>query len=72
MLTKKGHKVAFAVDGEDFLKVMRVDDGGEDAVGGGCGGALHLTASSKQAFAAFDVVLIDRHMPKLEGPEAIR
>ena len=49
LLGKKGHKVSFAEDGEEFIKVM------EDSVAN-----------------AFDVVLIDRHMPKLDGPDATR
>ena len=49
LLTKKGHDVAFAEDGQEFLKII------EDS-----------------AAKPFDVVLIDRHMPKLEGPAATR
>ena len=49
VLTKKGHAVSFAEDGEEFLKVME-----------------------NSPANAFDVVLIDRHMPKLDGPEATR
>ena len=49
VLTKKGHAVSFAEDGEEFLKVME-----------------------NSPANAFDVVLIDRHMPKLDGPDATR
>ena len=60
LLATKGHRVSFAADGEEFLKVMQST---LKPLG---------RSSSPQAFAQFDVVLIDRHMPKMEGPEAIR
>ena len=49
LLSKKGHTVSFAEDGEEFMGVL------EDRIGN-----------------PFDVVLIDRHMPKLDGPTATR
>ena len=60
LLATKGHRVSLAADGEEFLKVM------QSAVQ-----PANRFASPK-VFVHFDVVLIDRHMPKLEGPEAIK
>ena len=47
ILRMRGHKVAFAGDGEEFLEIMA-------------------------GFSAFDVVLMDRCMPRLDGPGATK
>ena len=76
LLTKKGHTVAFAEDGEEFLKAMQAKGGAVTAsaamVPSSSGGLSPTGSAALDGFAHFDVILIDRHMPKLEGPEAIR
>ena len=47
VLSTRGHKIAFAEDGEEFLEIMA-------------------------GFSAFDVVLMDRCMPRLDGPSATK
>ena len=60
LLMKKGHRVSFAEDGEDFIRTV-------------CTATKVISSVAEVgAFAVFDVVLVDRHMPKLEGPEATR
>ena len=67
-LMKKGFVVSFADDGEEFLKVLqasRVPPGNNN----GGGGSKYAAAASA---VPFEAILVDRHLAKLEGPEAIR
>ena len=69
VLIKKGHTVAFAEDGEEFMKAIQSTGGDTKEASGKASGG---TAPSAPAFVQFDLVLIDRHMPKLDGPDATK
>lgn len=70
LLTKCGHVVREAMDGEDFLTMMgyellSVIDGAEKY-------AIHPTAIFDGAQMHFDIILIDDNMPVINGSDAVR
>ena len=64
-LMKKGHNVSFADDAEELLRKLQTS---KAFVGSSKSTAVALAA----AVASFDAILVDRHLGKLGGPEAIR
>ena len=72
LFSQHGHTVSFAGDGEEFLAMMH----GADPRSKGTRGAEGAGAMGKIAPATvsvtFDAILMDRHMPHIEGPDAAR
>ena len=67
--------MSFAGDGREFMAIMHGADPATAAGGGGTGGAgkgAKGKIASATISASFDVILLDRHMPNLEGPDAVR
>ena len=58
ILTKDGHNVTFADNGEEVLSLIAVMQGS--------------AKSGSQPFKAVDVVLMDRNLSKLDGPNTAR
>ena len=58
ILNKAGHSVIFSDDGEEVVRVMAASRG--------------VAKSGLPPFSSVDVVLMDRNMPNLDGPEAAR
>ena len=85
-LGQRGHKVSFAEDGEEFLEVcnnlkfcfpmirhpVMLSLANYSLVLARCFLHSFCLSQTMQGFSGFDVVLMDRYMPRLEGPEAIR
>ena len=64
VLSKKGCIVSLASDGLEFLNTVQEASAAR--------GGDSCDASSVNVPPAFDVVLMDRYMPRLEGPAATR
>ena len=102
LLIQRGHTVAFAGDGLEFMAIIQGTappqgaaaagsaaagsaagsaagaTGGAGGVGSG-GGAGGVGATGNKVVpaaatvsASYDAILMDRHMPQLEGPDAAR
>ena len=78
LLTQRGHTVSFACDGTEFVATMLGEDPASILVAGAAVPAAVSAGGGKGRVApsnisvSFDAILIDRHMPNLEGPEAVR
>ena len=72
LLSQLGHTVSFACDGKEFLALMHgAGPGALATVAGGAAGGTGKIAPSTVSMS-FDAILMDRHMPNLEGPDAAR
>ena len=73
VLANEGHTVSFACDGVEFLQVLRGNsDEGDEKDEEDDDFTLARAPLLGKRSVVFDAVLIDRHMPKLDGPEAVR
>ena len=77
MIARHGHKVAEAQSGAEFLQKMAGGTGGLGTLQEG--EAVSVFADMRASGSApsysgmvFDVILVDHHMSKMNGPEATR
>ena len=74
LLRDTGHTVTSVCDGAELLEIFSLSSPSQqvkpnDAFNAASGGS---SSRSLTYAGSFDVVLVDRYMPKLEGPTAVR
>ena len=73
LLRDSGHTVTSVCDGTELLGILSLTSPSQqikpiDAISEASGGSSSRSLSYAESF---DVVLVDRYMPKLEGPKAV-
>ena len=72
LLSQEGHTVSFADNGKEFLAIMGGADPGAGAVISAVGSKGQGKVAPATVSGRFDAILMDRHMPHIEGPDAAR
>ena len=75
-MEQRGYSVSFACDGFELLYMLGMSPPGASGAAGGLSSgselALRKDPPKEQQRRVFDALLVDRHMPGLDGTQAIR